>query len=224
MSSILDALKKVETESGRQLGADDANAFSPRQALRRQLSTGPRIRTWMRVLPVCCLLLVAGLYYWIAHQSSSNPVSLVVAHSQPSGEMALPASPVVDPFAPPAKMALPVPHVAPVKPVVPPRISPPPLPEPVVSPPSFPEPAVSPIPQPADHAPPVPELAPFPQDGGLTLQALAWAPSPESRFAVINTRIVREGQQIEAVTVVRIEPEQVVLRQAGKLWQLRHRP
>lgn len=228
MSSILDALKKLETESGRQLGTDDANAFNPRQALQRQLKTRPRIRAWMLVLPVCSLLLITG-WLWYTRQPASRPVASPAV------------APVVAKTQTPAKIARPAPPATLAKPTLPSRIQRPrPRPEPVVN--ASPRPESSPpftaeqvapdrkraddtVSQPADNRRPVvSELAPFPQDGGLTLQALAWAPSPESRFAVINTRIVREGQRIEAVTVVRIEPEQVVLRQAGKLWQLRHRP
>jgi hypothetical protein len=68
------------------------------------------------------------------------------------------------------------------------------------------------------------ELPPLPADVGLKLEALAWAPVPESRFVVINSQIVREGDTIEGAKVARIEKEQAVIRKDGKLWQLRHRP
>jgi hypothetical protein len=68
------------------------------------------------------------------------------------------------------------------------------------------------------------ELAPLSADAGLKLEALAWASAPESRFVIINSQIVREGEMIEGVKVERIEKEQVVLRKDGKLWELRHRP
>jgi hypothetical protein len=66
--------------------------------------------------------------------------------------------------------------------------------------------------------------APLSAEAGLKLEALAWALAPESRFAVINSQIVREGDSIGGAKVERIEKEQVVLRMEGKLWQLRHRP
>lgn len=70
----------------------------------------------------------------------------------------------------------------------------------------------------------VSELPSLSPDAGLKLEALAWVTAPESRFAVINSQIVREGDLIEGAKVERIEKEQVVLRKEGKLWQLRHRP
>lgn len=60
-------------------------------------------------------------------------------------------------------------------------------------------------------------------EGGLKLEALVWKSAPESRFVIINSQIVREGDMVEGARIERIEKEQVVLRKDGKLWQLRHR-
>ncbi|MFH0726477.1 MAG: general secretion pathway protein GspB [Pseudomonadota bacterium] len=68
------------------------------------------------------------------------------------------------------------------------------------------------------------EPAALSTETGLKLEALAWASAPESRFAVISSQIVREGDSVGGAKVERIEKEQVVLRREGKLWQLRHRP
>lgn len=65
-------------------------------------------------------------------------------------------------------------------------------------------------------------LKPLPAGAGLTLQALAWAPEPKHRFTVINNQIVRKGDSVDGMTVVRIDPAQVVLRKDGVLWQLRY--
>jgi hypothetical protein len=57
-------------------------------------------------------------------------------------------------------------------------------------------------------------------NAGLSLMTLVWSRQPESRFAVINGEIVREGAGIQGSTVVRIEEEYVVIRTDGVAWKL----
>lgn len=56
-------------------------------------------------------------------------------------------------------------------------------------------------------------------DARLTLQAISWAKDPVRRFAVVNNRIVRKGQRIDAITVVAIEESAIVFREGDKQWR-----
>lgn len=63
--------------------------------------------------------------------------------------------------------------------------------------------------------------APPAESAGLSLMALVWSTEPESRFIVINGKIVREGANLQGSTVVRIEEEYVVMRTDGVTWKLK---
>ena len=58
------------------------------------------------------------------------------------------------------------------------------------------------------------------QNGGLALQAIAWAAEPAKRIAVINGSIVREGETVEGFTLMRIRKDDIVLNDGTKTWQL----
>jgi hypothetical protein len=49
-------------------------------------------------------------------------------------------------------------------------------------------------------------------DGRLKVQALAWSPKAEDRMAVINTRIVHEGDKVNGFTVLAIGSDDVIVR------------
>ncbi len=53
----------------------------------------------------------------------------------------------------------------------------------------------------------------------LELQAIAWSSDPESRIAVINSRIVREGGSVEGVFVTNIGKDEIVFRKGGEEWR-----
>ncbi len=53
----------------------------------------------------------------------------------------------------------------------------------------------------------------------LKLQAIAWSSEPESRIAVINGRIVREGGSVEGVFVTNIGKDEVIFRKGGEEWR-----
>jgi len=55
---------------------------------------------------------------------------------------------------------------------------------------------------------------------GLKLHAIAWSSDPQKRIAVINGRIVREGESIEGFSVTHIGAEEVVVREGEKAWKL----
>lgn len=63
-----------------------------------------------------------------------------------------------------------------------------------------------------------PQLSSF-EDTKIDLQAIAWSADPDGRFAVINNRIVREGQTVEGYTVMEIYNDEVHFRDGQREWR-----
>lgn len=61
----------------------------------------------------------------------------------------------------------------------------------------------------------------FPEktDPRFRLQAIAWAEQSADRFAVVNDQIVREGSRVEAAMVVRIERRGIIFEENGAKWR-----
>ena len=57
-------------------------------------------------------------------------------------------------------------------------------------------------------------------DAKLKLQALAWSEDADRRMAVINGRIVHEGESVDGFQIKKIREEDVVVSQGGKSWRL----
>ena len=57
-------------------------------------------------------------------------------------------------------------------------------------------------------------------DDQLKLQAVAWANEAARRLAVINDRIVHEGESVDGYQIVKIRQEDVILKRGGKSWRL----
>ena len=57
-------------------------------------------------------------------------------------------------------------------------------------------------------------------DSKLKLQALAWFNAPPKRMAVINSRIVREGESVDGYQVTEIRRQDVVVSDGKKSWSL----
>jgi hypothetical protein len=74
-----------------------------------------------------------------------------------------------------------------------------------------------PLTQPPEQTRPTPNL-PTKDDPKITLQAIAWAEAPEGRFAVINNRIIKEGQSVAGYTVVSINRNAVRFKDGGREW------
>jgi hypothetical protein len=53
-------------------------------------------------------------------------------------------------------------------------------------------------------------------DGRLKVHAIAWSAAVEDRMAVINSRVVHEGDSVDGFAVVAIRPEDVVVREKEK--------
>jgi hypothetical protein len=58
------------------------------------------------------------------------------------------------------------------------------------------------------------------QSAELILQAIAWAPEPSERIAVVNGSIVKEGDSVAGYTLMRIRKDDIVLNDGVKTWQL----
>ena len=54
----------------------------------------------------------------------------------------------------------------------------------------------------------------------LKLQAIAWSKVASQRIAVINDRIVREGESIEGFSINQIRQENVIVNDGSQTWQL----
>jgi len=57
-------------------------------------------------------------------------------------------------------------------------------------------------------------------DSKLKLQALAWSDDAVRRMAVINGRIVHEGESVDGYQVVEIRADDVIVNEGGKSWRL----
>jgi hypothetical protein len=58
-------------------------------------------------------------------------------------------------------------------------------------------------------------------DGRLRVHAIAWSPQPEERMAVINSRVIHEGDSVEDFVIVAIRTDDVVVREKGKgVWRV----
>lgn len=57
-------------------------------------------------------------------------------------------------------------------------------------------------------------------DSNIKLQALAWSEDAAKRMAVINGRIVREGESMDGYQINQIRPEDVVVSDGSQLWSL----
>ena len=57
-------------------------------------------------------------------------------------------------------------------------------------------------------------------DSKIKLQALAWSADTSKRMAVINGRILREGESMDGYQINQIRPEDVVVSDGRQLWSL----
>lgn len=98
---------------------------------------------------------------------------------------------------------------------------------------ALPLPATEQVPEPADSAAAPPakhiltEAGTVPgmnlaelSDPGMKLQAITWSKVPQKRIAVINNRIVREGESVSGYHVRTINQDDVILSRDGENWQL----
>ena len=53
----------------------------------------------------------------------------------------------------------------------------------------------------------------------LELQAIAWSSDPKSRLAVVNGRVVREGESIDSVIIMHIGKDEVIFKKGSEEWK-----
>jgi len=68
------------------------------------------------------------------------------------------------------------------------------------------------------------EVQTLPTESGLQLQAISWSDVPEKRIAVVNGRILKEGDRIEKYVLSEIHEDDVVFRHSGQRWKLGSQP
>lgn len=90
------------------------------------------------------------------------------------------------------------------------------------------QPAAAPEPQPAaiteeavseatvDPYANVPKLE---ENSPINLQAISWASTASKSIAVINNSVLHEGDSVEGYSVVKIRPDDVILRRDGRMWR-----
>jgi len=59
-----------------------------------------------------------------------------------------------------------------------------------------------------------------PVDTDLQLQAISWSEHPQKRLAVINNRIVRQGDRVDGYSIDRINQDDVMVKQGNKILKL----
>jgi hypothetical protein len=57
-------------------------------------------------------------------------------------------------------------------------------------------------------------------DSRLKLQAIAWFDDVGRRMAVVNNRIVREGESVDGFSITQIRPDDVIVSDGAELWRL----
>jgi hypothetical protein len=55
-------------------------------------------------------------------------------------------------------------------------------------------------------------------DPRIELQALVWSPDTTERFVIVNNRLIKEGESVEGITVVRINPDDVLVSEGSNRW------
>ena len=55
---------------------------------------------------------------------------------------------------------------------------------------------------------------------GFKIQAISWGETPQERLAVINNKVLREGDSLDVYQISQINPDDIVLRRGDKEYQL----
>ena len=79
-------------------------------------------------------------------------------------------------------------------------------------------PSTAPAPQPSEGSRQTNRKKVFRTDDRIDLQALVWAPEAADRFVVINNLLLKEGGAIDNITVLRINPDDVLLSDGSDRW------
>ena len=55
-------------------------------------------------------------------------------------------------------------------------------------------------------------------DPRIELQALVWSPNTAERFVIINNHLIKEGDSVEGITVISINPDDVLVSEGSNRW------
>ena len=213
MSSILKALKKIETEKSRR---EHQTSNIGLDILREgQRPATRKLRGWWVLSGLILAGLAGGIALWLVPRNPTLPVISVPNHQS---EVAAKSPPAEDQLPAPASLktsASSVPFETPAKPasvVRRPRLKPAPAPvasaPPKVSPTQNLVPSKSPLPSPSGAG------------NGLTLQGIVWQDDAAARMAIINDLPVMKGTRIEDATVEEILADRVKLSRQGIPFEL----
>lgn len=217
MSTILNALKRAEQDCPTQ-------AKKNRVALRLNPRTNqerlPARFKWP-ALALCCVV-SAGAFFF-STRPHVQPVPWTQKTMPETTAMALPEQKALamKPEQPAKKPQIVVaaPLVTEKKPLLP-KPGKPPLPVPV-------KPAVQPdtsqsiaeMPPETPDNPGKPDIIPM-DNGIFKLQAISWAKNPIDRIAVIDNRVVRQGEAVQGYRILDIRQDQVILGLSGQQYAL----
>lgn len=249
MSSILEALKKAEAQQPEARQADLwSHEFNTAQAIRKKARRAWILRTGLTLGIILIFVGLGSLYVYKnrstlkeAASASRKPAEKMTlakepprvsmpTETEPEPEKAEEARAAVQPVPggprpvsaskvlveQPAELLEPVsaraPVVTPVEPLPPDQA----LKEAVIRD----TPRAAPAREGSEEAPPEP-VAEDLDLSGYKLEAIVWAESPGSRFAVINGSIVKAGADLGDVSVTSIERNGVKLRSGSRRGELR---
>lgn len=213
MSSILRALKKLENETT----ARQARAGWPRSP-RYSYSGSKKTSAGLMLTLLAVLILAAGLTggWWYftdrpAPDESFTPQTAVptapdrqeaLTPAPDTAEEQVKRQPVLLPTEPVSEPTLDLVAAEPVTPEV------------------YDEPRLKTASEQSPSVHEAAELLPVLDDPGLSLQAIAWAETPDKRVAVIGNRVTREGGMVAGFIVERINPDDIIVRQKGVRWRI----
>jgi hypothetical protein len=224
LSSILKALKKLESETTE----FSEERFLP-QKIDRKRAFGQRAKeSWLydRLLSVSIFTVILVLGAWFFFNRETLLVGKRSPQTQPMETQAGPATTSPDPL----------PKAAPLNAA----LSTPPLEKrlesPAAAPAENPSGPISPRPENPPRAEAQdpsasllqgqsvsePSATPIAQSN-LRLEAIIWSNKPESRFAVINGRIVRAGAVVDGIVVTEIGRDYVSLKSGRRNWKMAFR-
>ena len=248
MSSILDALKRLESESPDPTPPPGGNpTFWLAQSevtagwLDRLWETViTRRRLWITTVVSLAAIVAAVAAVWLAwpalNRNTQHPKPVpATSNPQPAAGPAAPLPATVDPRT--ATTPSPKPPVPRPVPLLPPApapaaaIAPPPARPAGDAPAAMPAPR-APKPAPARRSTPYDASSddpaffplPLPTSAGLGLQAISWSEQTDRRIVVINNRVLHLGQVIDGYAVETIDPDSVTLSRAGRAYVLAFRP
>jgi hypothetical protein len=229
LSSILKALKKLEQESPDQESTQSLpKKIDTKKAINRRVQANWRLNKLYSIVLIAIVLLTAG-WLTLTHNPflTQKPTSVPKSDKKNNENKVLEAMPPERNVPKESKIATAknkAPSPGPVRYVnneVPRNPTPHGKKTPLDIPRRLeaPEAPLSRAPAPMAAKPLTPlELK---KDTRFELQAIAWSNSAESRIAVINGQILREGGSIEGVRVTRIDMDEVIVQEGSNKWKLR---